>query len=334
MKSVVFLDDLKESDIRPKEMYDEYKKLLSQDVSKYFSDSALLVEIDCPGCSGKKRRDSFNKGGFIYHICSDCGSLFVSPRPTDKALRDFYKNSNAGVFLRSKFMTDTLESRSKNIFSYRIQWIIGLVEEYMPAAGVFLDYGTRYPAFLRELDKTEVFSSILLAAPEYYNQNEDLSKKVKRAADNFPKGNVDVFAAFEIVERVFNPQDLFSYAFQACSKGGLFVITSATSSGFEYQVLKENSPNIIVPDRLNILALETLVNSIKSVGFEVIEVSTPGRLDVEIVKKACEDRPDIAIDSFWRYLFDKRDKNAFHSLQEYLQQFRLSSHVRIAAIKR
>ena len=111
-------------------------------------------------------------------------------------------------------------------------------------------------------------------------------------------------------------------------------MTSATSSGFEYQVLKEHSPNIIVPDRLNILALEALVDQIEKAGFEVIELSTPGRLDVEIVKRAYEKDPNIPLDSFWKYIFDSRDANALHSFQEYLQQFRLSSHVRIAAIKK
>ena len=44
--------------------------------------------------------------------------------------------------------------------------------------------------------------------------------------------------------------------------------------------------------------------------------------------------PDIPIDPFWKYLFRYRNESALHSLQEYLQQFQLSSHVRIAAIKK
>ncbi len=334
MKSVVFLDDLKESAIRPEKMYSEYKELLSQDLRKYFSDPSLLVKVDCPGCLSNNIEATFKKDGFNYCICGKCGSYFVSPRPGDDALSDFYKNSSSSIFLRKTFLVNTLEARSKNIFSYRVQWITGLVEEYMPNAKVFLDYGTRYPAFLKELDNAGVFSSIILVNSEHYNQTEDLPKKARVSDNDLPKGGVDVFAAFEIVERVFNPHDLFSRAFEACSKGGLFIITSATSSGFEYQVLKEHSPNIIVPDRLNILALEALVDSIKNVGFDIIEVSTPGRLDVEIVKRVYEDNPGIPIDSFWKYIFDNRDKNTLHSLQEYLQQFRLSSHVRIAAIKK
>ena len=69
MKSVVFLDDLKESDIRPEKMYDEYKELLRQDTLKYFSDHSLLVKVACPGCLNKNSKGVFKKDGFNYCIC-------------------------------------------------------------------------------------------------------------------------------------------------------------------------------------------------------------------------------------------------------------------------
>ena len=137
-----------------------------------------------------------------------------------------------------------------------------------------------------------------------------------------------------MVERVFDPKKLFDDAYHACKKNGLFILTSATSSGFEYQVLGEHSPNLIAPDRLNLLSLESLTNQIENAGFEIIEMSTPGRLDVEMVKRAYENNPEIMIEPFWKYLFKYRDENALKSLQEYLQRFQLSSHVRIAAIKK
>ena len=111
-------------------------------------------------------------------------------------------------------------------------------------------------------------------------------------------------------------------------------MASTTSSGFEYQVLGEHSPNIIPIDRVNLLSLEALTGQVERAGFEIIEVSTPGRLDVEIVQKAFEKDPSIPLHPFWQYIFCHRDVHAMHSLQEYLQQYQLSSHVRIAAIKR
>jgi len=335
MKRVVFLNDLKESDIRPEVVYNEYKQLLSKDIQAYFSDFSVLVKVDCPGCSSDSFKGILETMGFNYCVCNSCGSLFISPRPNEEKLRSFYKNSDTGIFLRKIVLGNTLESRSKKVFSYRIQWIMGLVEEYFPEAKVFLDYATRYPTFLNELKDTGIFQSILSASPECYEQENLLPQNLKKVdACDMADESIDIFAAFETVERVFDPASLFKDAYRVCRKNGLLVITSTVSSGFEYQVLGKYSPNLIPFDRLNILSLEALTRRIRDAGFEIIEVSTPGRLDVEMVKKAYEKNPDIPLDSFWKYIFHNRDENALHSLQEYLQQFQLSSHVRIAAIKK
>ena len=49
MKNVVLLDDLKESDIRPEGIYDEYKQLLSDDILRYFFRYFFIGHRDCPG---------------------------------------------------------------------------------------------------------------------------------------------------------------------------------------------------------------------------------------------------------------------------------------------
>lgn len=176
---------------------------------------------------------------------------------------------------------------------------------------------------------------MISASPECYEQEDLLPERVDTLkSDVLAVDSVDVFAAFEVVEKIFDPMKLFKDAHAACRRNGLFIMTSTTSSGFEYQVLGEHSPNLIPMDRLNLLSLEALMGQMKKAGFEIIEVSTPGRLDVEIVKKTYERNLDIPLHPFWQYLFHNRDINALHSLQEYLQQYQLSSHVRIAAIKK
>jgi len=335
MKRVVFLDDLKESDIRPEIVYTEYKHLLSEDIQKHFTDPSLLIDINCPGCSNRDKIFAFNKMGFNFCSCNKCGSLFVSPRPTTDALRSFYKDSRAGLFFRSTFLKNQLEARSKKVFSYRIQWIMGLVEEYLPDAGIFLDYATKYQNLLQEVNSLGFFKSIISVLPECFEEEYLLPENIKIIQNNKTIENkIDILTAFEVVERVFNPANLFNDAYSSCKKNGLFLVTTTTSSGFEYQLLGEHSPNIIPLDRLNLLSLEALTSQIEKAGFEIIEISTPGRLDVEIVKRTYEKNPDIPLDPFWKYLFRYRNESALHSLQEYLQKYQLSSHVRLAAIKR
>ena len=69
-------------------------------------------------------------------------------------------------------------------------------------------------------------------------------------------------------------------------------------------------------------------------GFEIIELSTPGQLDVDLVKNAIKNNPNLKISRFVTYLLQKRDEDSHRSFQEFLQRYKLSSHVRIAAIKK
>jgi len=335
MKNVVLLDDLKEADIRPDKVYEEYKELLAKDIEIHFSDSLSLIAVDCPGCGSDKADFKFKKMNLDYCLCSTCGSLFISPRPSVKALLAFYRESASGNFLRKNILGETLESRTKKVLSYRLQWIAGLVEEYLQSPEVFLDYATKHPVFLKQVNNAGLFRKVLSVYPECYEQEDSLrTQGFIENSNELKQNSVDVLAAFEVVEKIFDPIKFFKDAYAACKKNGLFIIETTTSSGFEYQVLGEHSPNIIPIDRLNILSLEALTGQIEKVGFEIIEMSTPGRLDVEIVKKAVEKDPDIPLHHFWKYLFRHRGVNAVNSLQEYLQQYQLSSHVRIAAIKK
>jgi len=335
MKSVVLLNDLKESEIRPEGIYEEYKDLLRKDISTFFSDRSLLKKVDCPGCSEINTTYVFNKMGFDYRACKLCGSLFVSPRPVDAELRAFYQESAAGEFLRNAIIRGFVESRAKKVYSYRTEWLVGLAEEYHCDANTLLDYRTKFPTLLRQLSDTGNFESIVSVLPECYGQEDLLPRNIKlQNTEKLGEDIVDIFCAFEVVERIFSPLKLLGKAYRACKKNGLFIITTGTSSGFEYQVLGEHSPNLIPTDRLNLLSLEALSMQIERAGFEIVEMSTPGRLDVETVKRAFERNPDIPLDAFWKYVFRNRRENALHSFQEYLQQFQLSSHVRIAAIKR
>jgi len=333
MKRVVLLDDLKESDIRPDHVYSEYKEILENDIKKHFSDAAELVDVNCPGCGANESPVEFKKMGFNFRRCSACDSLYVSPRPKEEDLNRFHKESQSSIFLRNKFLGDTSELRSEKIFSYRIQWIIGLVQEHLPDAKVFLDYVTRLPIFLRELSEEEIFENILSIFSECDQRKKLFPANVKQISE-IENESVDVFAISEQIERAFDPLQLIKDAYAACKKGGLCIITTTASSGFEYKVLGEHSPNAMPFEKINILSLDAMIKQLEAVGFEVIEASTPGRLDVEIVKKTYAKNPDIPLGPFERHLLNNGSKEALHYFQEYLQQFQMSSHVRIAAIKR
>ncbi len=333
MKRVVFLEDLKESEIRPSSLYNEYREILQSEILRLFPDQSLFVKTNCPGCGGKELEKAFVKLGFQYCKCSKCGSLFVSPRPTAEMLRNFYKNSQAAVFWKNNVVKKTKDSRYRHQLFPTAHWVLELVDEYLPEANVFLDYNSKHADFLSIISESKKFERIISVSPELPKQ-----EKVKNVMiyDNLSliKEKVGIFTALEVLERIFDPIAFIKDVYDICQKGGLFFLTTNTASGFEYQILKDKSPRLHPPDRMNLLSIEAIYNRLTESGFEVIELSTPGRVDVEIVRNTLESNPDVSLPEFFEYVFKNRDESTWHSLQEFLQRNRLSSYVRVAARKK
>ncbi len=61
MKRVVFLEDLKESEIRPDSLYNKYKELLETEIPNFFVDRTQFVKTNCPGCGSKRFKKAFIK---------------------------------------------------------------------------------------------------------------------------------------------------------------------------------------------------------------------------------------------------------------------------------
>lgn len=335
MKRVVFLEDLKESEIRPDFLYNKYKGILKDEISKLFPERSLFVKTNCPGCGEKRFKKAFVKLGFQYCKCSKCGSLFASPRPTAEMLRNFYRSSEAVSFWRDKIAEKMKESRYHHQSFPMAHWVLELVDEYLPQANIFLDYNSKYPDFLRTINENKKFDRVISISPELPSQKDLLPKDMIIYDDmSLIKEKIHVFTAFEVLERIFDPIEFIKEVYKVCQKDGLFFLTTNTVSGFEYQMLDDKSPRLHPPDRINLLSIEAIHNRLTESGFEVIELSTPGRVDVEIVRSALKNNPNILVPGIFKYIFKNRDEGTWHSLQDFLQQNRLSSYVRVAAKKK
>jgi hypothetical protein len=80
---------MKEEEIRPKRIFDEYLRLAERDTQKYFT-GCEHQSVCCPAC-GLEGLYSFTKHGFDYEECPACQTLFVSPRPAVLFSR-YYQN--------------------------------------------------------------------------------------------------------------------------------------------------------------------------------------------------------------------------------------------------
>ena len=330
---------MKEYDIRPQKLFNEFLEVARSDINKYFSNVSEFVEVACPGCGSNDSEVSFSKHDMHYRECINCSSLFMSPRPTSAMIDSYYKNSASSKFWAERFFPETMEARRELIFKPRAQIISNILQKIEISKPWSIgDIGSGYGIFLQELAKLNVFQKIIAIEPSKELADTCRSKGfdvLQNTIEELSNEDLDVsfLTSFEVIEHLFSPVEFLSAANRLLSSGGYIVFTTLTASGWDIQTLWEKSKSVSPPHHINLLTTEGLELMVKRAGFEVIEISTPGKLDVDIVKNMMDENYSITDNKFANYLIKKRDLKTQEAFQQFLQEHKLSSHAQVIARK-
>lgn len=331
MKRVVISSGLHEVDIRPPALMSEFKRLSIQDAADFFADPATLVEVNCPACDAADGEPVFRKQEFLYRRCRECGSVFVSPRPSDAALAGYYLNSRASRFRVEHFTRDTAKARRYHLLRSHANWMGQIVDEVgNPEARAYADLSSHSPQIFDEIHALNFFDPLYSVNP-LVPVTESEAPVQTTTLDAL--SGLGAVSAFEKLEHQFSPHNWMMEAHKVLAGGGVFFFTTRSVSGFDLQVLWDKTPYIFVPEHINLLSIEGMHALVERAGLELVELSTPGQLDLELVLHATRQDPSIKLPSFVHYLLNHRDQLAQADFQEFLQKHRLSSHVRVAARK-
>ncbi|MDP7417102.1 MAG: methyltransferase domain-containing protein [Desulfobacterales bacterium] len=338
MKTVVFESDIIEQEVKPHNKLNIFRELLSKEVQEKIAKPEKLEACHCPACTSNRSEAAFEKFHLIYLQCRRCKSLYVSPRPSDVVLIDFYRYSKAWGFWREQILPDTREFRRKKIFYPRARWLLDLFDEYRPDAKLGVVVGYHSDLLIEALLNLEPdLFQLIVANPiaDLELAHGDRRRVIVEPVSSYAvEGieSVDVVIAFDLLDRCSDIDLFFNSACRSLKPGGL-LITSTILTGFDVLVLWDRSENIYPPDRINLFSTEGLTYITERYGFELLELSTPGRFDTESVHRAVRSSPEYEWPRFIRYLFENRDETAFGEFQEYLQKFRLSSFGRLVLRK-
>lgn len=339
MKTIVIDRDLLEREIKPHALLDEYRRLIGEDVKARLLSLDQLTTCRCPGCQSEVGRHGFEKCGMSYLECDECKSVYVSPRPSEEALIDFYRSSGSSRFWRERILPDTREARREKVFRPRAQWLLDVVDRYRPEARLGIAVGYHNDLLLEELlhqqkHLLDIVVTNLIADIEFASRHlPGITIRPTAVGSLSSLGPADIFLAFDILDRCADTDALFKAAYETLAPGGLLLASTTLISGFDLQVLWDRSESIYPPDRLNLLSAEGLTSLFERHHFEALEFSTPGTFDVEIVQRAIGAHPEVEWPRFIRYIIENRDDDALNTLQEFLQKYRLSSFARIVLRK-
>lgn len=323
---------MKEEEIRPQKLFDRYLELCEKDIKKFFN-QASLNRITCPGCGSENYEFAFQKMGFDYDNCLDCETLFVNPRPEAEAFFDYYHDSPSVRFWATHFYRETEKARRKAIIQPKAEMINKLMVKFIsnkPLACI-ADIGAGYGVFCEEIKKL-VDPQIPIIAIEPANslgkvcQEKGLTLIPKfiedMDEDDLPKGGTRVATCFELLEHIHDPELFLNKVNGILGDGGILFLTTLNGLGFDVQILWQNSKSIHPPHHINFFNPKSVHNLFERTGFEILDISTPGKLDVDIASKQIEFVSDRYIQKILRADEEIKDK-----FQLFLQEAKMSSHM-------
>lgn len=338
MKKIVVFDEYNEIDLKPSDLLQEYVHLTEKDIVIFFLEKNNLKEINCPGCHDKNIRSSFIRFGLRYAECSTCCTLYITPRPEDAALRNYFDSSEARLFWHNELSKKTRQRRQEKIIRPRFTWILDSTQEYLPEAEHIVDINTEQYGYIGELIENLFFKRKTLLNPCIHLDSSKLNGRINLL--NTPLGTAalkdyaDVVSIFEVADRVSDIDALFDGLYGMLNQNGLCFMTGILISGFDVQTLWDKAENIFPPDRLNVFSVEGLNALFKRHNFECLEFSTPGILDVEHVETVMQSDPHIKLPKFIEYMLRNRSEESKRLFQEFLQENLLSSYARIVLRKK
>jgi SAM-dependent methyltransferase len=321
---------MKEHEIRPEALLNRYLELSSLDAVKCFGDALRLV-VDCVACGGTQSTHQFEKDGFAYTRCAGCGTLFQSPRPSISAFEAFYRQSESSRYWAEVFFPAVAEIRREKIFRPRVERLARVCDEKGISVDSLIDVGAGYGIFLDEWRRRLPQTKALAVEPSASLARECRSKGfpvVEEIVENVVgyDNSADLVTCFEVLEHVYDPLDFVLVLKRLARPGGYVFVSTLGIDGFDLQVLWDKSSQISPPHHINFLSVQGFEHLFQRAGLVDITVSTPGQLDVDIVRNAVKRDPTLLDDQ--RFLQNLlADDNKAAAFQRFLAEQRMSSHV-------
>lgn len=324
---------MNENDIRPQALFDELLRLNKLDIKKYFTNT-INENIVCPAC-GSKGQKSIVKNNFIFDECQNCKSLYVSPRPKKKYFDAYYTEGEASKYWATTFYKATEKNRTKMLWKPKAKMIKKKIETFAPDTKQIIDIGGGYGLFMIEFLKLLKIDHLVIEPSKYLSaacEQKGLKTLVKFLENAKKKdfiNNKKTFVSFELFEHLHDPKAFLNTLKKLMNKKDLFIFTTLSGMGLDIRTLWENSKAISPPMHLNFLNPKSITMLLKKVGFEILEINTPGKLDIDIMSN----NKNYLKDKFWRDFLEYADIKEKRIMQKIISENQLSSHMMVVCRK-
>ena len=315
-----FIDtSIKEKDIHPDSIFDTERDLAYQFVSSI--DQPFDIQ-PCPVCGTPREEILFEKWGYQYAICPNTWSLSLTTLPTDKKIKDYFNRSDLAQFRASRNYQNVVSENRKDLWESQIGWIEGRISRYLGNEKyTVIDWGGKFVGWIEFLDTARFVNELVIqeSLPPINNGPEH-------------KDPVDIICLIDALQRETDPHKLLQRIAHKLKPGGLLIVSCRAGSGFDIVTLRENSESVFPLDHIFLPSPQGMQFLLEQTGFEVIELTTPGLMDMKYIQNVSEKIPKDQY--FLRHIMSMGDELLLERMQGFLQRNNLSSHLRCVARKK
>ena len=282
---------LKEEQIRPSVLFNKYLQLAKLDAENFKGERK---ESDCCLVCGSSRIDIvFSKNSFQYTECEACGSFMCNPRPNKEDIARLYANSESSRFWAEEFYPSVIESRRSLTIRPKVRELISMLTAHKIEPNSIIDVGSGHGVFAEELVQELDIERMICIEPSEV-MSAELRKKgfevIEKEVEEICGLQADLAICLEVFEHCINPCSFIKACSGCIPIGGHFFFTTLLGDGLDISVLRESSNAVFPPFHLNFATKQGLYILCEQNGLRVVELSTPGKLDVELLLKGIEER--------------------------------------------
>jgi len=218
---------------------------------------------------------------FAIHRCLETGFLFANPRITPHGAEAYFSSDEVSAYF--PVVEQSIAFRLEN--NYRP--VARMLRERLGSGQRLLEVGCGGGGFLEALREegfaVEGVETAAGAVPYWMRRGLTVHRGLLEEFQ--PTEPFDIVLMWSVMDHFYDPIDALRICHAALRPGGWMFVGNVNTSGFDHRIMGFDCATFSPPGRVNYYSVESLSAHLGIAGFEVIEASTPGRLDVDMVRE-------------------------------------------------